>query len=145
MGYLCSQRTPDVQIKYFRFDWSIYKIFVPNRWSILTLFNNDIRICLLDMKHSWNKNAFWELNNKKWRKWCKFVSPFFFNNTYGLPVPTKAPNVQIKYYMFNWLNYRIFVLNRGWKRVSLQINIFVYIWWTWGIVELKTRFETWIT
>jgi hypothetical protein len=23
--------------------------------------------------------------------------------------------------------------------------IFVYVWTTWGIVELKTRFETWIT
>jgi hypothetical protein len=28
------------------------------------------------------------VNNKKWCKWCKFVSPFLFNNTYGLPVLT---------------------------------------------------------
>jgi hypothetical protein len=27
--------------------------------------NNDIRICLLDMKHSWIKKAFWEVNKKK--------------------------------------------------------------------------------
>jgi hypothetical protein len=57
--------------------------------------NNDIRICLLDMKYSWTKNAFWDVNNKKWRKWCKFVSPFLINNTYGLLVltmGTKCPN-----------------------------------------------------
>jgi hypothetical protein len=30
MAYLCSQRTRNVQINYFTFDWSIYKIFVLN-------------------------------------------------------------------------------------------------------------------
>jgi hypothetical protein len=42
-----------------------------------------------------NKNAYWDVNNRKWRKWCKLVSPFLFNNTYGLPVITmdmKCPN-----------------------------------------------------
>jgi hypothetical protein len=39
---------------------------------------------------------------------------------------------------------RPFVLNRGWKPVSLQITISVYVCSTWEIVELKTRFETWI-
>jgi hypothetical protein len=39
--------------------------------------------------NSWTKNAFWDVNNTKWRKWCKFVSPFLSNNTYGLPVLTK--------------------------------------------------------
>jgi hypothetical protein len=29
------------------------------------------------------------VNNKKWRKLNKFVSPFLNNNTYGLPVLTK--------------------------------------------------------
>jgi hypothetical protein len=50
--------------------------------------NDDIRKCLLDVKRGSNKNAFWDVNNKKWRKWFKFVSPFLFNNTYGLTVPT---------------------------------------------------------
>jgi hypothetical protein len=31
MAYLCSQWTPKVQIKYFTFDWSIYRLFVLNR------------------------------------------------------------------------------------------------------------------
>jgi hypothetical protein len=30
MAYLCSQRTPKVQVKYFKFDWSIYSLFVLN-------------------------------------------------------------------------------------------------------------------
>jgi hypothetical protein len=54
-------------------------------------------------------------------------------------------NIQIKYFMFEWSIYRLFVLNRGWERVALQINIFEYIWSRWAIVELKTRFQTWIT
>jgi hypothetical protein len=51
--------------------------------------NNDIPTCLLDIRHGWNKNAFWDANNRKWRKWCRFVTPFLPNNTYGLPVVTK--------------------------------------------------------
>jgi hypothetical protein len=43
--------------------------------------NDDIRKYLLDMKHGSSKNAFWDLNNKKWRKWCKFVWHFLINNT----------------------------------------------------------------
>jgi hypothetical protein len=56
-----------------------------------------------------------------------------------------ASNVQIKCFMIYWSIYRLFVLNRGWKLVCLKINIFVYFCSTWGIVELKTRFEAWIT
>jgi hypothetical protein len=94
---------------------------------------------LLDIKHGWTIKAIWDVNNKKWRKWCKIVSPIFFNNTYGLLVfsmNTKCPN-QLFYY---WM-----VLNRGWKRDSPQIIICVYLCSTWSIVELKTRFETRIT
>jgi DNA-directed RNA polymerase subunit RPC12/RpoP len=56
-----------------------------------------------------------------------------------------APNVQIKYFMFDSSMYRLFVLNRSWKRDSLQMMIFVYVCSTCSVVELKTRFETWIT
>jgi hypothetical protein len=57
--------------------------------------NDKIRKYLHDMKHSWSENVFWDVNNKKLRKWCKFVSHFLFNNSYGLPVltmETKCPN-----------------------------------------------------
>jgi hypothetical protein len=106
--------------------------------------NNDIGKWLLDMQSSWSKNAFWGVNNKKWHKWCKFVSYFLYN--YGLPVftmDTKRPN-QV-FIMFDLSIYRLFVLNGGWKLTYLQIMLFVHACSTWSIVELKTRFETWIT
>jgi hypothetical protein len=56
-----------------------------------------------------------------------------------------TPNIQITYFMFHWSIYGLFVLNRAWKRVFLQIILFVHICSTWGIVELKTRFAMWIT
>jgi hypothetical protein len=53
-----------------------------------------------------------------------------------------TPKVQIKYFMVDWTIYRLFVLNRGWKIDSIQIMIFVYVCSTWGIFEIKSRFET---
>jgi hypothetical protein len=53
--------------------------------------------------------------------------------------------VQINYFMVDWSIYRLFVLNRSWKHDSLQIMIFAYVWSTGSIVELKTRFVTWLT
>jgi hypothetical protein len=47
------------------------------------------------MEHGSTKNAFCDVNNKKWRKWYKFVSSFLFNNSYDLPMHTKntkSPN-----------------------------------------------------
>jgi hypothetical protein len=179
------------------------------------------------MRHSWTKSAFWDVNNKKWRKRCKFVSAFLSNNSYGLPVLTKdtkcpnqvfyvwlvdlqticakydletrflqmtlfvnicspwsmleletlfwtwktrndlngvslfhlsylitlmvylcsqwKPKIQIKYFNVDWSIHGLFVLRIGWKNDSLQIKIFVHVTSTWSIVELKTRYETWIT
>jgi hypothetical protein len=95
MSYLCSQRTPNVQIKFFV--WLVDLQIICAKYELETWFsqNIDIRICLLDLKHGWTKNAFSDLNNKKWRKWRKFVSHFLFNNTYGLPVLTKDTKLQI--------------------------------------------------
>jgi hypothetical protein len=53
--------------------------------------------------------------------------------------------VQIKYFMFECSIYRLFVTNRCSKRDSLQILIFEYVCSAWGIIELKTHFDTWIT
>jgi hypothetical protein len=97
------------------------------------------------MIHNTNKNAFCVVNNKKWRKWCISVLPFLFVNTYGLPELTEIPAVQIKFFMFDLSNYIPFVLKRGWKRVFLQIMLFVHVCRRWGIVEQQTCFETWIT
>jgi hypothetical protein len=84
IAYLCSQKSRDVKIMNFIFDWSIYRLFVLNRgWKCASL-----RKYLLHMKHGSNKKAFWGENNLKWRKWCKFVSPPLCNNTYGLSMVT---------------------------------------------------------
>jgi hypothetical protein len=140
------------------------------------------------MSHSWTKNAFWDVNNKKWPKWCNFYCHYYLttlmaylchnghqmskwnilclietwitrNDVKGVSsfnlsclitimaylCSERIPNIQINYFMFDCCIYRLFVLNRGWKRVSILIMIILYVCSTWGIVELKTRFETWIT
>jgi hypothetical protein len=54
-----------------------------------------------------------------------------------------TPNYQNKYLTFNWSIYRLFVLNRGWKRDSINNDICIsvlHMKFSW----LKTRFETWI-
>jgi hypothetical protein len=43
-----------------------------------------------------------------------------------------TPNFQNMYFMFEWWFYRLFVLNMGWKRDSLQIIIFVNVCLTWS-------------
>jgi hypothetical protein len=123
--------------------WLVDLQTICAKYGLKTWFSpiDDIRKCLLDIKHGSNENAFRDVINKKW---CKFVSPVLFNNTYALPALTKDTKFQIKYFIFDWLIYRIFVLNRSWKSDSLQIMTFVYICSTWSIVEIKTRFETWI-
>jgi hypothetical protein len=94
------------------------------------------------MKHSWTRNASWDVNNKKWHKWFKYVSPFLFNNIYGLPeltMDTKCPN-QVLY-----ISLVDIVLKLRCKRDYFQITIFVNVCSTWSIVELETHLETWIT
>jgi hypothetical protein len=115
------------------------------------------------------------VNNKKYRKLCKLVSSFLFNNTYGLPLFTMDPNSPNQVFYVWWSIYRPFGLNRGWNHGSLEIKKFVYVCSTWSVVVLnplnaelnlichslallgahlifhvsrirvKTRFETWIT
>jgi hypothetical protein len=95
MAYLCSKRTPNVQIKFLMFDFRSRDHLCLIRAENLMLSKWWYSKGLPDMKHDWTKNTFWDVNNKKWRKWCKFVSPFLFNNTYGLPVltmDTTSPN-----------------------------------------------------
>jgi hypothetical protein len=72
-----------------------------------------------------------------------------FNLSYVITIMAYVLTTVFKYpnqvFVFVWSIYRLFVLNRGWNRVSLQIMIIVYVCLTWGMVELKTCFETWIT
>jgi hypothetical protein len=107
--------------------------------------NDDIRKCLPDMRHGSSKNA--------------FKTSITRNDVYGIGLfhlsylitlmaylcSQRTPNAQIHYFMLDWSIYILFVPNRRWKHATFQIMIFVYVCSTWSIVELKTRFETWIT
>jgi hypothetical protein len=55
------------------------------------------------------------------------------------------PNVQINYFIFDWSNNILLVLNRGWKHYSLEMVILVNVSSTFSVVLLTTRFESWIT
>jgi hypothetical protein len=99
-------------------------------------------MCLLEMRHSWTKNGFgtWITRNE-----INGVSLFhlsYFINLMAYLCWQRTPNVQIKYFMFDRSICRLFVLNRGRKRDSHQMMIFVNVCSTWRIVEIKTRFET---
>jgi hypothetical protein len=135
----------NIQNNYFMFDCSIYKLFVLNTvWKLDSLQTMlFVYIC-----STWSVvqtiNAFWDVNNQKWHKClCLFHLPYLITLMVYL-CSQWTLNVNIKYFMSDWSIYRLFVLNRAWKLDSFQIMIFVYICSTWGIVELKTRLETWI-
>jgi hypothetical protein len=96
------------------------------------------------MKHSWNKDVFWVVNNNKWRKWCKFAHISYFITLMANLCAQWTPNFQIKYFIFDWSIYKHFVLNKDWKRDSIQIIIWVNVCSTYSIVELKMRFDTWM-
>jgi hypothetical protein len=105
--------------------------------------NDDIRKFLLDMKYYSTKRSFWfvkknDLNDVSLFLLCYLITHMVY------PHFQCTPSVQIKNFMFDWSFYRLFVLNGCWKHDSFQIMIFEYVCSTWSIVELKTRFETWI-
>jgi hypothetical protein len=72
-------------------------------------------------------------------------SPFLFNNSYDLPVLTKDSKCPNQVFHFDCPIYRLFVINMGWNRDSIQRMIFVNVCSTWSMVELKTRFQKWLT
>jgi hypothetical protein len=146
MTYLCSQRTPNVQIKYFMFDCSIWSLFLLNtRWKRdslqMTIFVNVFPTwSIVELKKRFETSIT--------RNDVNGVS--LFNLCYLITLMTylcsqRSPNIQIKYFMFDWSIYRLFMLNRMWTRYSLQMTILVNVCWTWRIVEIKKRFETWLT
>jgi hypothetical protein len=143
MAYLCSQRTPNFKIRYFIFDWSIYRLFVLNRsWKVVS-----IQIMVFECVCST-----WGIVELKtlFETWITLndVNGVSLFHLFYLIILTAylcsqwTPNVQINYFMFDWSVYRVFVLNRRWKRDSLQIMLLVYVCSKCRIVELKTRFET---
>jgi hypothetical protein len=63
------------------------------KYGLKTLFspNDEIRKCMLDMKHGSTKNAIWDVINKKL---CKFVTNFLFYYIYGLHMLTKDTKLE---------------------------------------------------
>jgi hypothetical protein len=106
--------------------------------------NDDIRICLIDMKNGSTKNAFWDVK-KNDVNGVRLFHLSYLITLMAYKWSRWTPNVHIKNFMFHWSIYGLFVLNRGWKRECFQIKIFVIVCSTCSIVQLKTRFEKWIT
>jgi hypothetical protein len=144
MPYLCSQWATNIEIRYFTCDWSICRLFVLNtRWKrdslqMKTFVNVCSTCCVVERKTLFET---WITIND-----VNGVNLFLLS--YLITLTTYlcsqcAPIVQIKYFMFDWSIYRLFVLNRCWKRDSLEMMIFVYVCSTSSVVELKTRLESW--
>jgi hypothetical protein len=61
--------------KYEFYVWLVDLQTICAKYVLETWFStiDDFRKYLFDMKHGWNQNSIWVVNNKKWRKWCNFV------------------------------------------------------------------------
>jgi hypothetical protein len=123
---LCSPWAPNVEIKYFMFDWSIYRLFVLNRgWKLdflqMMIFVNVCSTCnIVEQKTRFETR----ITRNDVNGVNIFHLPYLIT-LMGYLCSQWAPDVQIKYFMFDWLIYRLFVLNRGWKPDPLQMKIFV--------------------
>jgi hypothetical protein len=126
MANLWSRTTPNVQIKYLMFDWSIHSLFVLNSawkrdslqmmifvyvcstWSIVEL---KTRFDMLITRNDVNVVSLFHLS---------YLITFM-----AYLCSQRTPNVQVKFLMLYWSIYRSFVPNTGWKRDSVQMMIFV--------------------
>jgi hypothetical protein len=146
MTYLCTQRTAKVQIKYFMFECSIYRLSETNRCWKRDYFHVMISVYVCT---TW---GIIELE-KRFETWITrndVNGVILYHFSYLITLMAYqcsqwAPNVQIKYFKFVWSFYRLFVLNRSWKRYSIQTMIFLNVCSTWRIFEIKTSFVTWLT
>jgi hypothetical protein len=107
--------------------------------------NNDIRTYLLDMKHSWAWNAFWDVNNKNDVNGESLLHISYLITLIAYLRSQRTQYVPINFFMFEWSMYSPFVPNNASKRDSLQKMIFENVFSTWSMVEVKSLFETWIT
>jgi hypothetical protein len=107
LPYMCSQWAPNVQIVYFIFDWSIYRLFELNRsWKLdslqMMIFVHVCSTCsVVELKPHFGT---WITNND-----VNGVNLFLLSYLITLTAylcSQWAPNVQIKYYMFDWSIYR---------------------------------------
>jgi hypothetical protein len=141
MVYLCSQWTPEFQIKYFMFDWSIYRLFVIN-----TACKRDSlhMMIFLNICSKWIMVEF-KTRFESWITRNDVNGVTLFHLSYLITLKAYlcsqwTPNVQIKYFVFDWTIYNLLLLNTILWTWLLQIMIFIYVCFTWSIVELKNAF-----
>jgi hypothetical protein len=138
LAYLCSQRSPNVQIKYFMIDWSIKSLFVLNRgWKRKPLL-------IMIYVYICSTLGIDELKNRfdPWTTWNNVNGASLFHLSYIITLMAylcsqRTPNVQVKHFMFDSSIYILFVLNSSWKRDSLLKMIFVIVCSTYCIGELN--------
>jgi hypothetical protein len=140
-AYLCSQRAPNVQIKYLMFGWSIYRLFVLTMgWKLECL---QIIIFVL-VSSIWGiveiKTPFEPWITRKDVSGVNLYYLYYLITLTAYLYSQKTPNVQVNYCMLDWSIYWQNVLNSGWKRDSFQM-ILVNVHSTWSMVKLKTRFR----
>jgi hypothetical protein len=116
MAYLSYQGLPNVQNKYFVWLVDLHTIYGTYKQKTWFHTKNDIRICLVDMRHVWSIKRF--LRRVK-QEMTKMV--FLFHISYLITLMAYlcskwTPNVQIEYFMF--VRSAEYVLNTGWKRDS---------------------------
>jgi hypothetical protein len=127
-AYLCSQWTPNVQIKYFMFDWPIYRLFERNRgWK-----RDSLHIMIfVYVSSTWSivelKTRFETWIIKKDVNGVRLFHISYSVTLLAYLCSQTIPNIQIKYIIFDWSICRLFVLNTGWKRDSLQMMIIVNV------------------
>jgi hypothetical protein len=145
---MCTQWTPNVQIKYFMFDWSIYRLFVLNRCGKMTL-----QIMILKYVCSTCSVVKLITHFDTWKPRNNVNGVCLFHLSYlktlmAYLCSQSTPNVHIKYFMFDWSIYKLFVLNTGWKRDCFQIMIYISLLdmqrsWTknatWNLKSKKWR------
>jgi hypothetical protein len=145
MAYQCYQRAPNVQIMYFMFHCSIYRLFVLNTcWKrdyhqMMIIVNVYSKCNMVELKTSFET---WITINDV--NGVSLIHLSYLITLMAYLCSHWAPKVQIKYFLFDWSIYRLFVKNWCWKDDHLQIMIFEFVCSTWVIVELKARFDTWI-
>jgi hypothetical protein len=97
------------------------------------------------MRHSWIKIAFWEVKTRNDVNCVSLFKLSYLIKIIAYLCSQRTPNIQIKYLDLIDLctDYFCYI---GAGKVSLyKMVLFVYECSRWSIVQLKKRFETWIT
>jgi hypothetical protein len=110
--YLYSHRTSNVQIMYFMFDWSIWRLFVLNMcWKRDSLQ----MMIFVNVWSTWSmvklKTRFESSITRNDVKGVRMFNICYLLTLMIYMCSQRSPNVQIKYFMFDWWILTLLVLN----------------------------------